>query len=186
MRTRISELESEAKRLHHQLQDEQRLSTLDALTNIPNRLAYEKRVAEELQRWQRFNQPTCIAVLDVDHFKRINDAYGHRAGDRVLRAVAECLASRIRGTDFIARYGGEEFVMILPGTKLEAAVGLIEATRLAIAGIGFHFRGAPLAITISSGVTAFLSGDSPGAAFDRADKALYQAKDSGRNRSVSN
>jgi len=185
MHARIAALEDEAKRLQNQLQDEQRLSTIDALTKIPNRLAYEKRIEEELKRWQRFKQPVCVAVLDVDYFKRINDAYGHRAGDKVLLTVAECLAGRIRGTDFVARYGGEEFVMILPGTGIEDAARLIEATRAAIANIGFHFRGTPVSITISGGVTAVLASDSPGTAFDRADKALYQAKERGRNCSVS-
>jgi diguanylate cyclase len=185
MRARIVELEGEAKRLHGQLKDEQKLSTLDALTQIPNRLAYESRIDEEIKRWQRFKQPTCIAVWDVDHFKRINDTYGHRAGDRVLRTVAECLAGRVRSTDFIARYGGEEFVGIFPGTTLEAAVRLMDELRLAVTKIGFHFRGTPISITASSGITALLPGDSPGAAFDRADKALYQAKESGRNRCVS-
>jgi diguanylate cyclase len=185
MRSRIVELETEANRLHGQLKDEQRLSTIDALTKIPNRLAYEKRIEEELNRWQRFKQPTCIAVWDIDSFKRINDSYGHRAGDRVLHTVAECLAGRIRGTDFLARYGGEEFAMILPGTKLDDAARLIEVMRTAISGIGFHFRGTPVSITISSGVTALQAADSPGSAFDRADKALYQAKESGRNRCVS-
>ncbi len=185
MRARIAELESEAKRLHTQLKDEQRLSTLDALTQIPNRLAYETRMDEEMKRWQRFKQPTCIAVWDVDHFKRINDTYGHRAGDRVLRVVAECLAKRVRSTDFIARYGGEEFVGIFPGTTLESAIRVMDELRLAISKIGFHFRGTPISITASSGITALLPGDSPGAAFDRADKALYQAKEQGRNRCVS-
>jgi diguanylate cyclase len=185
MRARIVELEGEAKRLHSQLKDEQRLSTLDALTQIPNRLAYETRIDEELKRWQRFKQPTCIAVWDVDHFKRINDTYGHRAGDRVLRTVAECLAGRVRSTDFIARYGGEEFVGIFPGTTLESALRVMDELRVAIGKIGFHFRGTPVSITASSGVTALLPGDSPGAAFDRADKALYEAKERGRNRCVS-
>ena len=184
MRARIVELEAEAKRLHGQLKDEARISTIDTLTKVPNRLAYEKQVEDELQRWQRFKQPTCIAVADVDHFKRINDSYGHRAGDRVLRAVAACLARQIRGTDFIARYGGEEFVMILPGTRLADAAQLIEAIRTTIAALGFHFRGTPVTITISSGVTAFRPEDTSGAAFDRADKALYQAKENGRNRCV--
>jgi diguanylate cyclase len=185
MRARIVELEGEAKRLHSQLKDEQRLSTLDALTQIPNRLAYESRIDEEMKRWQRFKQPTCIAVWDVDHFKRINDTYGHRAGDRVLRTVAECLAGRVRATDFIARYGGEEFVGIFTGTTLESAVRVMDELRLAISKIGFHFRGTPISVTASSGVTALLPGDSPGAAFDRADQALYQAKQGGRNRVVS-
>ena len=185
MRARIVELEAEAQALHSQIKDEQRLSTIDALTKIPNRLAYEKRMEEELQRWRRFKQPTCVAVWDVDRFKHINDTYGHRAGDRVLQSVAECLAHRIRGTDFIARYGGEEFVMLLPGTRLDDAMRLLDAMRTAVTDIGFHFRGTPVSITISGGVTALLTGDSAGGAFDRADKALYQAKETGRNRCVS-
>lgn len=185
MQSRVAQLEAEANRLHSQLKDEQRLSLIDALTQVPNRLAYEKRIEEELQRWRHFGQPTCIAAWDIDYFKRINDTCGHRGGDRVLRAVAECLTTRIRGTDFIARYGGEEFVMILAGTKLDDAVRLIDATRSAIAKLVFHFRGAPVPVTISCGVTALLTGDSAGAAFNRADKALYQAKDAGRNRCIS-
>lgn len=185
MHSRIAELEREANRLQTQLKNEQRRSTLDVLTRIPNRLAYEQRVEEELQRWQRFRQPTCIAVWDVDHFKRVNDTYGHRAGDRVLRAVADCLKRRIRGTDFLARYGGEEFVMILSGTQLDDAVNLINDMRTAIPTLGFHFRGTPVSITVSIGVTPLLPGDTSSAAFDRADKALYRAKGSGRDRCVS-
>ncbi|HWK49248.1 MAG TPA: diguanylate cyclase, partial [Steroidobacter sp.] len=162
MRSRIVELEAEAKRLQSQLQDEQRASTLDMLTGIPNRQAYDKRVDEELQRLRRFKQATCLAVWDVDNFKRINDTYGHRAGDRVLRAVADCFASRIRSSDFIARYGGEEFVMLLPGTHLEDASRFSERIRAAIAEIGFHFRGAPVSITVSSGMTALLPDDTAG------------------------
>ncbi|MFL6548133.1 MAG: diguanylate cyclase, partial [Povalibacter sp.] len=138
MRSRIDELEAEAHRLQNQLSDEKRLSSIDVLTRIPNRLAYEKRMEEELKRWQRFMQPTCIAVWDVDRFKGINDNYGHRAGDRVLRAVADCLVARIRATDFLARYGGEEFVMILSGTKMDDAVRLINEMRISVSNIGFH------------------------------------------------
>jgi diguanylate cyclase len=185
MQSRVAELEAEAKRLHEQIKDEQRQSTIDTLTKVPNRLAYEKRMEEELKRWQRFKQPTCVAAWDVDHFKRINDTFGHSAGDRVLRVVAECLANRIRGTDFIARYGGEEFVMILCGTKLDDAMRLVDEIRAAVTQLKLHFRGTPLSLTISCGVTALLTGDSATAAFDRADKALYQAKDKGRNCCVS-
>ncbi|MET0985215.1 MAG: diguanylate cyclase [Steroidobacteraceae bacterium] len=184
MGSRIAELEAEAGRLQQQLQVEQQRSTIDMLTKVPNRLAYEQRIDDELKRWQRFKQPTCIAVLDVDHFKRVNDTYGHRAGDRVLRAVARCLATRIRSTDFVARYGGEEFVMILTGTQLDDAIRVIDDVRTAIAGLGFHFRGTPVTITVSSGVTPLSAGDSSSAAFQRADKALYRAKQSGRNRCV--
>jgi diguanylate cyclase len=185
MRSRITELESEATRLQNQLKDEQRLSTVDALTGVPNRLAYEKRIDDEMKRWKRFKQPTCLAVWDVDRFKAINDTYGHRAGDRVLTTVAKHLATRIRSTDFLARYGGEEFVMLLPGTTLPDALNLIDELREAIAKIGFHFRGTPVSVTISVGVTALQTDDSAGTTFDRADKALYRAKESGRNRCVS-
>ncbi|HEU4654260.1 MAG TPA: diguanylate cyclase [Steroidobacteraceae bacterium] len=185
MRSRITELESEASRLQNQLKDEQRLSNIDALTGVPNRLAYEKRVDDEMKRWQRFKQPTCLAVWDVDRFKAINDTYGHRAGDRVLTTLAKHLSSRVRTTDFLARYGGEEFVMLLPGTTLTDAMRLIDELRELVGKIGFHFRGTPVSVTISVGVTAFVPDDSAGAAFDRADKALYRAKESGRNRCVS-
>ena len=184
MRSRIVELEAEAKRLHSQLQDEQRASSIDSLTKIPNRLAYEKRIEEELHRLRRFKQAICLAVWDVDHFKRINDTYGHRAGDRVLSIVAECFAGRVRSTDFVARYGGEEFVMVLPGTHLEDATHFAERLRAAIAEIGFHFRGSPVSITVSCGVTALGPEDTAGTAFDRADKAMYRAKQAGRNRCV--
>jgi diguanylate cyclase len=186
MQTRVAQLEAEASKLHHQLNDEHRLSTIDQLTNIPNRLAYEKRIQDELNRWQRFKQPTCIAVWDIDHFKHINDKHGHRAGDRVLHAVATSLATRVRSTDFLARFGGEEFVMILCGTKIDAAMRVIGEMRLAICELKFHTHGAPLPpVTISIGVTALLPNDSAGTAFDRADKALYEAKSTGRNRCVS-
>jgi len=185
MQARVAELEAEAKTLQGQLQDEQRLSTIDSLTNVPNRLAYEKRIDEEFKRWQRFKQSTCIAAWDVDHFKRINDTYGHPAGDKVLRAVAECLAGRIRGTDFLARYGGEEFVMILSGTAIDDAMRLCDEIRTAVSRLKLHFRGTPLALTISSGVTALQAGDSISSGFERADKALYQAKERGRNCCVS-
>ena len=184
MRVRITELEGRARSLQSQLQDEQRLSMIDQLTKVPNRLAYDKRIEEELERCRRFGNPACVAVMDVDHFKRINDTYGHRAGDRVLRAVADCLSGRIRRTDFVARYGGEEFVMILEGTRIDDAMRVVDDMRNAIAGIGFHFRGTPVSITISGGVTPLLDNDSADSAFDRADKALYKAKEDGRNRCI--
>ncbi len=185
MRGRMDEMESEARKLQARLTDERRMSMRDPLTQIPNRLAYEQRVAEELDRWSRFSQPTCIAVWDIDEFKAINDSYGHRAGDKVLTVVAECLANSIRSTDFISRYGGEEFVMLLPGTTLPDAMLLAEEMREAVTHLGFHFRGKPVSITISCGITAFKEGDEAEEAFDRADNAMYRAKETGRNRVVS-
>src|SRR5690606_8170235 len=130
-------------------------------------------------------QPTCVLAWDIDNFKSINDSYGHRAGDKVLAVVAESLAKSIRGTDFVARYGGEEFVMLLPGTKLEDGLRLANRMREAIAQIGFHFRGNPVWVTISCGITQLREGDVDDEIFDRADKAMYKAKEGGRNRVVS-
>lgn len=186
MQARVANLEAEASKLQHQLSDEKRLATNDALTNVPNRLAYDKRIQEELNRWQRFKQPTCIAVWDIDRFKDINDKHGHQAGDRVLRAVADSLASRLRRTDFLARFGGEEFVMILCGTQLDAAKPVIDKMRIAISELKFHTSGTPLPpVTVSIGLTALMPNDIAETAFDRADKALYQAKNAGRNRCAS-
>jgi diguanylate cyclase len=157
---------------------------IDSLTQIPNRQAFEQRFEEELGRFQRFSQPTCIALWDIDLFKSVNDNFGHRAGDKVLKVVAESLASGIRSTDFLARFGGEEFVLILPGTRVEDAMRVMDTLRNGVARLGFHFRGTPVSVTISCGITQMREGDTAGDAFDRADKSLYQAKDSGRNRCV--
>jgi len=185
MRARMEEMENEAKALQVRLSDEQRQSMRDPLTRIPNRLAWERRMAEELGRWQRFHQATCVLAWDIDGFKAINDKYGHRAGDKVLVVVAESLATGIRGTDFVARYGGEEFVMLLPGTSMANGVIIADQMREVIAQTGFHFRGMPVSVTISCGITELREGDQPEDAFERADRAMYQAKNSGRNRVVS-
>jgi diguanylate cyclase len=185
MRARMDEMETEAKSLQARLSDEKRLSLLDTLTQIPNRLAWEQRMADEQERWKRFRQPTCIAAWDIDEFKLINDRFGHKAGDKVLCVVAETLAGGLRGSDFVARYGGEEFVMLLPGTSLADGVRLVDKLREAIAQIGFHFRGAPVSVSICCGITLILEGDGENEAFDRADKAMYKAKEAGRNRVVS-
>src|SRR5690606_26547287 len=108
LRERMDQMESEARRLQARLSSEKRLSLLDPLTRIGNRLAWDQRFAAECDRWRRFRQPTCVLAWDIDHFKSINDSYGHRAGDKVLAVVAESLGKSIRGTDFVARYGGEE------------------------------------------------------------------------------
>lgn len=185
MQRRVTELEAEAQKLQTQLQAEQQVSLLDGLTKLPNRLAYDKRIEEEIQRSRRFGQTVCVAVWDVDHFKQVNDNYGHRAGDRVLCSVADYLKNQARSTDFVARYGGEEFVMILVGTQLDNAMSLLEKMRLAFAKLGFHYSGQPVPVTASCGVSELKQNDSAESVFERADKALYQAKKEGRNRCVS-
>jgi diguanylate cyclase len=181
MRVRVSDLEREIHGLHKSLQEEQSLRMIDALTGIPNRAAYDDRIRQEFMRWQRENIAVSVLAWDIDRFKEINDAYGHSAGDKVLRVIAQHLAQHVRGTDFVARYGGEEFVMILIGTDAAAATSTADKIRAGIESMGFHFHNKPVAVTASCGITTFRGDDTPESIFDRADRALYRAKDSGRN-----
>lgn len=181
MRTRIAVLERESRTLHENLREEQRAAMMDALTGIPNRAAYDDRIDEEFKRWKRFERPVSIIAWDIDRFKAINDAYGHKAGDKVLRVIGQHLARQVRDTDFVGRYGGEEFVMLLVGTEVNEARAVAEKIRVEIAQLGFHFHDHPVSITASCGITAFMTDDTPDIAFDRADKALYRAKEAGRN-----
>jgi diguanylate cyclase len=120
-------------------------------------------------------------LWDIDSFKVINDSYGHRAGDRVLQTVAGCFKAALRSGDFVARIGGEEFAVLLSGIGLSEAVNIANEVRTAVEGLRFHFRGAPVRVTVSCGVTELNPDDASEAAFDRADAALYRAKNGGKN-----
>ena len=184
LRARVEELERESRVLQNSLQEEQRAAMIDSLTGIPNRASYDDRMAHEFARWQRHGGTITIAAWDVDNFKSINDEFGHMAGDKVLRILGQHLARNVRGTDFVARYGGEEFVMIMIGMDSEQALKACNKVRAGIQAIAFHFRDRPVTVTASCGITSFRMGDVPDMAFERADGALYEAKDAGRNRCV--
>jgi two-component system cell cycle response regulator len=161
----------------------------DGLTGVHNRRYFESRCLEEVQSARRSGLPLVCLLLDVDHFKRINDTHGHPAGDAVLRYVARLIRAQLRGSDVVARYGGEEFVLLLPGTPLPAALDTAERIRRVIAAQTMPVPvpvPEPLRITVSIGAAALLPGDDPaGLAADlvqRADQALYAAKQGGRNR----
>ena len=182
MSARLNEMESEAETLRSRVNQERNQALTDALTGIPNRLAYEERLAQEVARWKRFGTPLVLAVWDVDHFKKVNDRFGHKAGDKVLRTIAWVLADHIRETDFVARYGGEEFAMLMTGSPLDACLHVAEKLRAAVEVTGFHFRDEAVTITASCGLAEMRDGDSTEQWFERADQALYRAKQEGRNR----
>lgn len=182
LRLRIDELERETSQLRQSLQVEQQLAATDPLTRIPNRLAYEQEVQLEFNRWQRFRRPVALAVWDIDEFKTINDRFGHKAGDKVLFAVAQVLRKQLRSTDFVARVGGEEFVMLLPGADMAQARRLCDELRRKVSALGFHFGGTPVKITCSVGLSDVRIEDTPDSVFERADAALYRAKQAGRDR----
>ncbi len=184
MTARVASLERQTSELHRSLHQEQARSQLDALTGVPNRGALDSRMLEEINRYKRFRDPVTVLVWDLDRFKSINDTYGHRAGDRVLQEVAKCFAARIRATDVLARFGGEEFVMLLVGTQMAEASKVANELREYVHGLRFHFRDTPVTVTASCGMTELRDADTAESVFDRADAALYKAKDGGRNMCV--
>lgn len=180
--SRLQAVEKETTHLRAHLRKRKMQAMADPLTGIPNRIAFEERMEREFGRWKRYASPLALLVMDVDHFKLINDTYGHRAGDKALKLIAQVLKQSVRETDLVARYGGEEFAAIVPETTPEGVAALAEKLRQAVEGAQFHYHGVAVPITISIGVTGFQDADTPETAFVRADKALYRAKTGGRNR----
>jgi diguanylate cyclase len=179
---RLQAMELEGQRLRQRLREKHEQAVRDPLTGLYNRLAYDERMGQELSRSQRYQTPLSLAVFDVDRFKEINDDYGHKAGDKALKLIAEQLLAKLRHCDFLARYGGEEFVVLMPETALEDALGVAEKLRHAVEGCQFHYQSKRVPITISAGVAQLRQDDSMGSLFQRADQAMYQAKEAGRNR----
>lgn len=182
LKDRLVLLEQESSDLRARMLEAHHMALQDAVTGLPNRLAYEERIEQEVARWKRFGNPLTMLIWDVDDFKSINDRFGHQAGDKALRVIAQSLKARLRETDFIARFGGEEFVCLLCGSQGDEALTVAQEMRRSVEENGFHSQGKPVRVTISCGVATFQSGEGPDAVFSRADKALYKAKKNGKNR----
>jgi diguanylate cyclase (GGDEF)-like protein len=160
------------------------LASTDALTGLHNRRALDARLGDEVQRTRRFGQFFSVLLIDIDKFKKINDSHGHLFGDQVLQGLAKVLHQQMRDVDFVARFGGEEFVMILPGTDGPGARHVADRVRAAVAAAAFHLPDGHLEpVTVSVGVACFPeNAESTEQLLDRADRALYHAKQTGRNR----
>jgi diguanylate cyclase len=179
---RVAHMEQEAQGFREHLEEQRQKALIDPLTGLPNRAAWSERLEHEIKQWQQHGNTLSLAMLDLDHFKRINDNYGHLAGDKVLKIIATVLRKRLRGSDFIARFGGEEFVLLLPATPPALGAKLLETLRAAIEACPFHFKGERVTITISMGLASFKAGEHSDLVLKRADQALYRAKNAGRNR----
>ncbi|CAI8776008.1 GGDEF domain-containing protein [Pseudomonas sp. IT-P260] len=179
---RVAHMEQEALGFREHLEEQRQKALIDPLTGLPNRAAWSERLEHEIRQWQQHGNTLSLAMLDLDHFKRINDNYGHLAGDKVLKIIATVLRKRLRGADFIARFGGEEFVLLLPATTPAVGAKLLETLRAAIEACPFHFKGERVTITISMGLASFKPGEHSDLVLKRADQALYRAKNGGRNR----
>jgi len=181
-RSRIERIRLE-KMVNERTAEIERLSKLDKLTGLLNRMALDEEMDRELRRAQRYIHPLTMLVVDLDHFKSVNDTYGHLGGDEVLRIMGERLRQKLRDTDVVGRYGGEEFVILLPETKLPAALKLADELRQLIEATPVRFNETEIAITASIGVATLEEGVLAGKElFAHADSALYHAKHFGRNR----
>ena len=154
----------------------------DALTNCYNKKEIEVLLEKFLEESLRYSSSLSIMMLDIDFFKKVNDTYGHLAGDFVLKEVAYIIKSTIRNSDICGRFGGEEFVVVLPNTKLNGAMKLAERIRKSIKTYQFEFKNQSIPITISIGITSVSKNDSVFSFIERVDEALYESKSKGRDR----
>jgi len=163
----------------------ERLATTDGLTGLANHRTFQGRLDEHVAHAQRYGKKLSLILCDIDHFKSVNDTYGHPVGDLVLKAVARTLAKEARATDVVARYGGEEFAVVMPETDAAGALVIAERIRERIGRLALDTGQGRLQITMSLGVTTFPEdGTTKAALVERADACLYHAKRHGRNRSV--
>jgi diguanylate cyclase (GGDEF)-like protein len=161
-----------------------KLAITDGLTQVANKRAMLEFLDREVARASRHHRPLSLAILDVDHFKKVNDTYGHLAGDGVLKGVAESAQRIVRKDELLARYGGEEFVLILPETPLPKAKAFAERIRQLVANETFEYEGQTIAVTVSLGVAELQPDEQGESLIRRADAFLYQAKHEGRNRVI--
>jgi diguanylate cyclase len=176
--TQLSEIRADFDRVHRE-------SQIDPLTEVGNRKFFDREIAVAVAEAEQKSTVLSLLMVDIDHFKKFNDTYGHLIGDQVLRLVARTLVENLKGRDIIARYGGEEFVILLPQTRVQDAERVANQLRAGLATKHIKKRGSNEtlgAITISLGAAEFIPGEESNSLIARADSALYRAKQSGRNR----
>jgi diguanylate cyclase len=181
----IAQISSELESIRNELAEVKQASLIDALTGISNRKAFDTVLEQTVGDARTADSAFCLLLVDIDNFKVINDSYGHLVGDKVLRFVASTMKKNIKGHDLVARFGGEEFAVILPNTDLAGAYTVAEQIRQAISSSrlkDLHTGKAYSRVTVSVGIARFDRNDLPNDLVDRADQALYAAKNGGRNR----
>ncbi len=183
-REQVSDANKKVEILKKQMEKVKQEIIIDPLTRVYNRRAYDDKIKQEMMGYQRYGRPTALMIVDIDHFKQVNDSYGHRTGDGVLRILSEVMKKEIREIDVLARYGGEEFALILPHTSYQRALEVAERIRQKVEASRFTYKGKPFSVTISIGVGTLQENDTLDSYVERVDQALYRAKNSGRNRVV--
>ncbi len=181
MHQQLSSAESRLQEQAELIETHANAARTDALTGLANRRAFDDEMRERLKRFETVSEPACVMLLDVDHFKKFNDTYGHLAGDEVLKGVARVLSETARPGDIAARYGGEEFAIIFPASRINDCTEVAERAREMIAATTFGFEGQALRVTASLGLAEMLAGESIEMLVQRGDEALYASKKAGRN-----
>jgi diguanylate cyclase (GGDEF)-like protein len=184
MSAQVEQLEQQSQSFEKRIQEQQAKSLQDALTKLSNRAAFDEHFADEIVRFHQKNFDLTITVIDLDDFKRINDTYGHTAGDKTLQVIANTLTKIVGDDAFIGRYGGEEFVLVYSGVDKVTVMNKLNIIRKKVASLPFTFKNTRVSITLSIGVSLVQEGDNAHSSFERADMALYQAKKDGKNRVV--
>jgi diguanylate cyclase len=181
MRQKLAAAEQQLQQQAKQIEVHITAARTDALTGLANRRAFDEELARRHAEFQRHRKPFSVMMVDVDHFKKFNDTYGHQAGDEVLRQVAKTLRDHSRGMDLVARYGGEEFALICPGASADVLKEHAERLRQAVEALLFDFEGKKVRVTASFGLAHLLPGEATKSLVERADQALYASKQAGRN-----
>lgn len=184
MQHKINTLQQQTSVYKKKLAEQVMQSRTDPLTRLPNRQAYNEKLEEAFAQFNKSGTPLAVAVVDIDHFKSVNDRFGHAAGDKTLQVVSRFLKQHVKKPEFIARWGGEEFVLLFPNSSLESVEERLNEIRSKLATMPFKFKQEKVKVTASFGATCFNTNDSTDTVFERADKYLYQAKRDGRNRVV--
>ncbi len=182
--TQVDDANKKVESLKQQMEKVKQEIIIDPLTRTFNRRAYDEKIKQEIMGFQRYSRPTALAIIDIDHFKNVNDTYGHRTGDGVLRILSGIMKKEIREIDVLARYGGEEFALILPHTPYGQALEVAERIRRKVEESRFTYKSKPFSVTISIGVGTLKAEDTLETYVERVDQALYRAKNNGRNQVV--
>ena len=178
---RVESANQKIEKLKQQMEKIKQKVSIDPLTKVDNRRAFDAKIKQEFASFKRYGSKGSMIMIDIDHFKMVNDTYGHRTGDGVLRVVAGIIKKEIRDIDSLARYGGEEFAVILPHTVLSPALEVAERLRAKVEESRFSYKGKQFSVTISLGVGEIQEDDTLESFLQRVDAALYAAKDAGRN-----
>ncbi|HDJ29225.1 MAG TPA: GGDEF domain-containing protein [Proteobacteria bacterium] len=178
---RVESANQKIEKLKQQMEKIKQKVSIDPLTRVDNRRAFDAKIKQEFASFKRYGSKGSMIMIDIDHFKMVNDTYGHRTGDGVLRVVAGIIKKEIRDIDSLARYGGEEFAVILPHTVLSPALEVAERLRAKVEESRFSYKGKQFSVTISLGVGEIQEDDTLESFLQRVDAALYAAKDAGRN-----